>query len=105
MTVTQHIVISKGEENNLVYGWWYPGADFSFVVATFEPGVRVADIAKHIKEEWPDVTIHRRLNVELETLPDIPDDEDLDNEPDPDRKALRTMMRGLVKLHRESGGE
>ena len=99
--LTQHIVISKGDNDNFVYGWWYPGADFSFVVGTADPDVTLANIAKHIKEEWPDVTVHRRPNLELETTPDIPDDEDMEGY-EPNKKELRTLMRNLVRIQREN---
>ncbi len=99
--LTRHIVISKGEDDNLVYGWWYLDAPFSFIVGTADKSVTVRQLAAHISEEWPSVSIHIRELTELETRPTIDDDEDMRSY-DEDKRTLRTLVRRLVKLETEA---
>ena len=95
--LTQHIVISKGEDGGLFYGWWYLNAPFSLVVGSTKAGVLTVDeMAAHIKEEWPDVTIHKQQTTKLEAKPEIADDEDMSGFEE-DKITLRTMLRTLVK--------
>ena len=96
---TRYIAISKGEDNNYVYGWWYPGADFSLIVGICPPEWTLGQVEKAIKSEWPEVII-TTLNETLIVKKEIPDDEDLDKEPDPDKKRLRMALRVLMRVDR-----
>ncbi|KKM39503.1 hypothetical protein LCGC14_1564500 [marine sediment metagenome] len=98
---TKYIAISKGEDDNYVYGWWYPGADFSLVVGICPPEWTLKEVKKSILTEWPDVIIHT-TDATLIVKKEIPADEDLDKEPDPDKKSLRMALRELMRVDKLS---
>ena len=101
--LTRRIVVSKGENRTLKYGWWYLDAPFSFVVGTtsiHEP-MPLRDLIIHIEEEFPGIIVDQRVNTVLETRPTITDDEDMRGFEE-DKRYRRTLIRKLVRLEEES---